>query len=971
MFKKHQLGWLVSTLLATSAVGFTAQVQAQEQEEQDSAETVERINVTGSRLSRADLETPAPTVSLGTAEIQRFGTTDLGSILAELPAIGATDTLVGNSDSNELAGISSADLRRLGASRTLVLVNGKRHVAGAPGSAQVDLSTIPAALIKRVDVVTGGASAIYGSDAVSGVINIILKDDFEGAQVNFNGSDSLTGVGSQNHTLNFFGGVSTADGKGNATVFVGYERVAEVMSEDVRQLQDWGTIENPDDTGEEDGIPDRLRVPNVGSEFISRNGVIYPLAGSGYPITTFDNAGNPVVQVERSGTNSFAFGSFPDGCEYCFFTEDYENILPGTNKINLGTTFNYELSDSVRFSTDVKYTTSDISQQFQPSFSFFEYNLNIEDNAYLPNDIRQDLLDAGESVLFNKFFDGLGNRSADNKRDLFRYVAAFDGEFSVSDTPVEWELFYGYGQTTNERKTLNDLIPSNFEAALDSVIDPATGEPACRSAVPDAQPQDYESPALVNPDQCVPFNPFGLANFSAEAGDYVSADVTRNDKITQEYYGISAVTDTAEFLNLPGGPIGIAFGYEFREETSETVTDEFTKAGFLSNAATPDAFGSFDVTEYFAEVSLPLLADVPFAKELTLDAAFRAADYSHAGQADAWKTGFKYAPIDDLTLRGTYGVSVRAPNVAEAFDPQSPGFANISDPCDADNIDDDNDRRANCLALGIPDGFEANDNVSIDVLSGGNPDLISEESTSFTLGVVVTPSQVKDFSISVDYYDIEIEDAISFLGAQTILDNCVDATGSPDLNFCNSIDRDPSTNDVTLVRSGYINASAFTVQGYDVDVRYRTDLAAFDLPGVVNLNLFANHLAKLEIFEFQTRPDEINVEQGEVGDPEWQFRLTANYQLDDLSVNWTTRFIDKSALYDVTPVDGGSPEDGSPAFVDSIYTHDLSARYAVNEQFSIGVGVRNLFDEVPPGYNRNSLYDLIGRRGFINTTYNF
>lgn len=938
--------------VATSAMPLVASANAEE-------EKVERIEVTGSRIARTELSQPSPVIVMDAAEIARMGTPDLGQMLSELPAIGATDTIIGNNNSNGLAGTSSADLRRLGSNRTLVLVNGKRHVAGNPGEQTVDLSTIPAALIERVEVITGGASAIYGSDAVSGVINVILKDDYDGFEFNATGTKSTEGVNERNHTLSILAGTDFADGRGNVNFFTGYTRIGEVMSRDIRQFEGWGTIINPDNTGEDDGIPDRLRVRNVWSEMIHANGVINPFGGLRY---AFDEAGNPVQQTERQYSNSFAFGNFPNGCDYCFDTESYENYTPGVEKINVSSGVTYDLAENITFFSDFKYVQSDIVQQFQPSFRFGNISINVQDNPYLDDGLRQLLLDNGQTtVSMAKFFDELGNRSADNRRETFRYTAGFEGYFDLGGTSFDWEVYYVNGETTNERKTLNDLIPDNFVAAVDTVIDPDTGEIACRSQVPSAQPDGYTDPASVNGGNCVPFNPFGQQS-SQEARDWVSADVTRSDIITQEYYGGIISFDTGEFLELQGGAIGVAFGYEYREESSETTTDEFTKRGFLTSAATPDSYGEYDVSEFFMEVSLPLLSGVAFAHELTLDGAFRTADYSHAGTADAWKVGLMWAPIEDLRIRGTFGEAVRAPNITEAFDPLSPGFGRVSDPCDADNISDDPDRAANCAALGIPAGFQANDNVSVDTLSGGNPNLTPEDSESLTAGFVWTPDFLGDFSMTVDYYDIEITNAINFVSVQDVADNCVDATGGPDANFCGQIDRNPTTYDIELVRSGYVNAAAITTAGVETQFRYSTPVS---FGGELVMNLLVNKVLELEIFEFQERPDEINVEEGEVGDPELQARFGMDYRLDDLTVSWSSRFIDRSALFDVSP-GGGSPEDTSPAFIGSQVTHDMAVTYQLNDTVTLGFGVRNLFDKLPPGYTANPIYDLVGRRAFAS-----
>ncbi|WP_232364976.1 TonB-dependent receptor [Salinimonas marina] len=357
------------------------------------------------------------------------------------------------------------------------------------------------------------------------------------------------------------------------------------------------------------------------------------------------------------------------------------------------------------------------------------------------------------------------------------------------------------------------------------------------------------------------------------------------------------------------------------------------------------------------------------AEELSVDAAFRSADYSHAGNADAWQIGFLWSPIEQVSLRGTVGEAVRAPNVDEAFSPISPGFARVSVPCDADNIDEDEDRRANCMALGIPEGFEANDNVSVDTLSGGNPDLTPEESESRTFGVVWQPTFVENLSITLDWYDIEITDAITDVDAQDIVNNCVDATGGPDSAFCSQVDRNENF-DVELVRSGFVNAAALQTSGLEMQIRYTTDLAQYDLPGELRFNIQGNYVDELEEFAFQNRPDEIDVEVGEVGDPELQFRTSVDYRLDNWKFNYTSRFIDRSALFDVSP-DGGSEEDVDISYIGSIWTHDLAANYYFGENLEVYAGIRNVFNKVPAGYTFNPLYDLVGRRFNAGVIYRF
>ena len=947
-----------SVLMATTIPTFSAFAQ-------DTADDVEleTVVVTGSRIQRPEFSQPAPVTSIGQDEIQRFATPDLGSILGELPSISATGTLSGNATTlnGADAGVSSPDLRSLGLARTLTLVNGKRQVGATAGSAQVDLSTIPTALVERVDIVTGGASAVYGSDAVSGVVNVILRDDFEGFEVNVSAADSLESVNNQNVTVSGIYGLNFAEDKGNFTLFASREETETTVQSDIRQFQNFGTIVNPDNTGEEDGIPDRLVVPNILSERISRQGVLNPFGG-GIGLVSFLDDGTPVDQTLREGTANFAFGSFPNGCITCFDLESSRTYIPEVERSTVGAIVGYEINDNVSLYGNLRYVDSDIVQLAQPIFRFGNVNINVQDNAFIDAGLRQRLLDGGQQfVQFSKFLDELGPRSATNTRELLQYSAGVKGDFEIASNEVSFDVSYTVGEVDNVRVTPNELIADNFAAALDSVIDPTTGQAVCRSL----------TAGSLNPQNCVAFNPFGFAQSSLESRDFVSEDVIREDRITQDVFTAVLTGDTSEFLNLQGGPVSYVSGFEYRKETSATVTDAITQSGISTNAATPDSSGEFDVTEFFTEISLPLLKDKPLAHELTFSAAYRTADYSHVDDVDAWKVDFLWAPVESLRFRGTLGEAVRAPNIDEAFRAFSPGFANIADPCDNDNINNDPDRVANCAALGIPAGFEANDNVSIDTLSGGNPNLDPESAESYTLGFIFQPTFIPGLSLTLDYYDIEITDAISFVASQNVINNCVDSSDGLDEGFCSQIDRNPVTNDIDLVRSGFLNASAFDTEGYEFNVRYSgLELGRIGLPGELNLSLQGNFVEELNFFVFQDRPDEIDIDVGEVGDPELQYRVSANYQLDNLNLVWTARYIDRSFFLDISPT-GDIEEDQSPAFEASITTHDLSANYRISDSISVYGGVRNVFDDVPSGDNQNALYDLVGRRAFFGVRANF
>ncbi|WP_171981973.1 TonB-dependent siderophore receptor [Brevundimonas sp. LM2] len=949
-------GVLAASLMSAPVLAQTAQPV------QDEATTVEEVVVTGSRIPRPNLEQPTPVSTVTSEAIETAGTQDLGSIIAELPALSSGSTVRGNSDSfGDDGGLNFADLRGLGASRTLTLVDGKRHVGGDAGNAAVDLNSIPAALVERVEVITGGASAIYGSDAVSGVVNIILKDDFEGVEFSTQGGISQDGDGG-NYSASAIFGRNFLDGRFNATASVFYDHSDQVLASDIGALRDIGTILNPADTGPNDGIPDRLLVPNVLSDYLDENGVIFANDAASTIITVFRPDGTPVPQRPRLGTNSFAFGQFAD-CETCTALEDYVVLQPETDRIGTNIRLRYDLTDNVTAYFDGKYVRSEILDFVQPSFTFGDY-LIAPDNAFITPELASVI--GGREVTFGRFNADVGSRINDITRETYRAVAGVRGTVDTSFADIGWDLSYNYGETQNEFASRNGLITGNYAAAIDAVRG-ADGVIRCRSQTPGAD-QTAEA--------CVPFNPFGQQNTQA-AIDYVNYEATRNHTITQEVVTGLFNFDTAKFFSLQGGPIGFAGGFEYRKETSENINDPLVASGITDSAAQPDAFGEFDVTEGFVEFNAPLLADLPFAYRLSVDGAYRYADYSTVGGAEAWKVGGLYAPIRDISFRGTYSKAVRAPNITEAFLPASAGFESVSDPCDVDNIDADPDRAANCAADGVPAGFVSNTNASIDSVSSGNPDLDAEEAESFTAGVVLQPRFLPGMSFTADYYDIQIDKAIALVGAQDVIDNCYDASGGLDPAFCGMFTRGADGN-IDGVSTTYVNAAALTTKGWDFEVTSTRELDADRwgfLAGRVSSSFTANYLEELDVFVFADRPDEIDNEAGEIGDPEWSYKSRMTWDNGTWAVTGETRYEGRAARYDVTPIPGVNPAESTiPNEVPGQLYHDVVVRYRINDglwkasNIELFAGVNNLTDEdIPYGLTGNgtsSSYELYGRQFF-------
>lgn len=966
---------LAGTLLSgVLAIAFASSASAQTNE-------VEELVVTGSRIARPNLEQPTPITTITQESIQNSGTSSLGDVLAQLPALSGYGTVRANSDSGaNVGGLSFPDLRSLGTERTLTLVNGQRHVGGDAGNTAVDLGSIPTALVERVDVITGGASAIYGSDAVTGVINIILKDDFEGYDFQIQGGTPLNGNYGQNYSFSGTGGWNFADDRANATLTIFADKQERVHASQIDGLADWGIILNPDDTGPEDGIPDTIYRPYIQTEYFPRYGVIVSDT-TGAALTGFDAAGNPLPFPPRTGENNFYYGSFAEPCAVCYSGDSETTLVPRQTRFGAEGTFRYQITPNVRFRGDLKFVQSDVLDTFSSSFTTFEYALDA-DNAFITPAIREIVdANAGDLLWVNRSNMDIGGRNDDTRRRTFRTVLQLDGDFDAGFSDLRWDLTYNFGRTKNRFDSFNGLIPGNFQAAIDAVVDPSNGQIRCRKDVPATWYPDYAAPdpSILTADACVPFNLFGAQN-SREAIEYVTYEATRTHTITQQVATGTFAFDTERFFNFQGGALEFAGGFEWRREESKNINDPFVQSGITENAPQPNATGGFEVREVFLEAEAPLLRDAPFAHELTLNAAVRLADYSHAGDATSYMVRGTWAPVRDLSLRGTYSKATRAPNIVEAFLPSTPGFDGVFDPCDINSIEVDPDRRANCAALGVTFD-QATDNQFPGVTSG-NPDLNSEKAETWTIGFVYQPRFVPGLSLTVDYYDIQIDDAISFLNPQDAADKCVDGPELA-LEYCDLIIRDPVSRQITSFVSTYLNQAKIETAGYDIQLAYSSDVADWTsgmgalsrLDGRLSASLTANYTEKLRQFAFQDYPDTVDREEGEIGDPRWSFITSLSYSQGPVTLTWESQFIDKSRRNKDRLL-----ERYDRPYVKAVWYQDLIARYKFDyaEGLEVYAGVNNIFDEtIPIGLTGNGVvsgdtaYDIFGRYLFAGVRARF
>ena len=1069
------------------------------------ADLADRIVVTGSRIARdPNLISPAPVQSIDAEDIELSGELNVIDVISTLPALLGSDNASANLNSLGAAGAGVLNLRNLGSVRTLTLVNGRRHVAGLAGSASVDVNTIPAALVERVEVLTGGASAVYGADAVTGVVNFVLKDDFEGFDISAQYNLSHRGDADRRLVSGTWGS-NFDDGRGNVTFSLTFEdveglrqgdrfhtrgdRLASAWPNPVRFLQAddiatfgldplllGSTISNFCDEGDttlgagRDALCNRIiGVPAQSIQPFGRfNLTSYgSLIGvdwfgdeflSAFPGVDFEDFGSP-IPVNR-GPTGLIFDLDGDGVEDCLQTvngvilqrfgffagchvvrqpggpaevfrdgllagsqnafggdgtslgRDGQQISPDDQRVVLNLNSRYDINPSTRFFFESKYARSKtVNDQSESVSGFFDSHVLRWDNPFIPQNLRDSIqtfadnnpdLIAVENVniLIGRDMTDMGQRRETARRETIRFVTGLEGQ--LGDTPFSYEVALNYGRTTADSR-FTGLALDRYYAAADAVIDPATGEVVCRSELdPTATPAGsflrsagpFRGFQTFTPGQgqCAPLNLFGIGAPSQAATDFVIVDMERKRTIEQRVASGFIVGDSSDWFELPGGPVGMVFGVEYREEESRFRADGFESPqpdplGILDSASrvfaidapTDDISGDFNVREAFVEVSLPLLNNRPFVEDLTFDAAYRYSDYSTLGSTDSWNLRLTYAPIQDIRFRSTLSQTVRAPNINELFSPLQPATARPLDPCDVGNINDGTPNRpVNCAADGIPANFSDPLTARFSGFVGGNPDLDVETADTFTAGVVLEPRFVPGLSITVDWYDIEIDDAIDSIGVQQLVNACYDAATFPN-QFCEQFTRDRNPGSPTFLGfssfvSSELNFQSIVTQGIDYTVRYSFDLgnlsSALDSFGNLTLGITGNWVRKLERFEDPVDDSIVNDLLYENGQPKNAFSTFARWRWDRLTLNWRANYWGR--FLEFSPrLDNNSIDNVENAWTGRMWRHDFSGAYMANDQIRIIAGVNNVFDQRPISTSRTYPVGIIGREYFLGLNARF
>lgn len=1061
--RKYLLAATALAGLAASANGAWAQ----------DATEVDEVVITGSRIAISAENAQQPLQFVTAEDFDAVGAVNVADVLDRAPALLASESRA-QADGSSV----TLNLRGLGANRTLVLVDGKRHVAGVPGSAAVDISSIPSALIERVEVLTGGASAVYGSDAVTGVVNFIINDDFVGTEFEAQYGISDQGDGEET-SLAFTHGRRFGPGERghvafslqatmNEPVFAGdrsylrnnrqqsdfanparYFQAGDPLPPGVSPYDAIGrsillTSGAPRYPGTPQALIDRAGsapsnafMPFGNFHISSTDGVIgWDPYGIGYAggataggyddflntpdldgdgvhdcLQSFGGRGGPgwfvgcwvndratgEVRPFRDGLIAGSQNSFGgDGAEITF---DGDSIAPENRALSANLFLDYEISPAFRPYLQVKAVRND-DQVYAP-YSTYDDSIRIQlDNPFIPQAIR-DIVDAeiaadpaaaGGLVTLSRDHADLVDPVVDFERETIRIVGGVEGVF---DNGWSYDVALNYGRT-EQSVTSSARQEDRFFAALDAVIDPGTGLATCRVnldptsvALPSSLGTYYPGYVTFDPaaGQCLPLNLFGQGHDNTAAAAWAFPRVTDSAVIEQTVASAVLVGDSAPLFSLPAGPIGFAIGAEYREEESDYTPDPLNTlwdgttnptGGLPFRGIADDATrGGFDVTEAFAELSIPLLADLPFAHLLNLSLAGRYADYSTIGEATTWKIDAVWAPVEDIRFRGGYSEAIRAPNIAELYSPLTSQGFQPNDPCDINFINLDPDRFANCLAFGVPvdqpGGWTNPATAQFYGQTGGNPNLQEETAETITFGVVLRPRFLPDLSVSVDYWDIAIDDAVASVGAQDIVDFCYDEDTGIDNQYCDLVGRDLDPTSIYYGALDYLlqtqlNFARTEASGYDFNINYGLELADWGRPtwGSLDLSLNGTYLETSQDYPSISDPDFVNPALGQASYPEWAVNGSVRWSLDPLTFYWSTTYQSEQSIVEIEDVDLYTP-----AFADEVWISDASVRWQMDASTSISAGVNNIFEERPFINSVATPVSAMGRYFFVRLTASY
>ena len=825
------------------------------------ATTLDRIEVTGSRIPRAEIENAQPIITISRDDIQQQGFTSVADILQNLtsagsPAISRSMAL----SSGEDVGGYYVDLRNLGPNRTLILLNGKR--LGVSTSGLQDLGQIPLSAIERIEVLKDGASSIYGSDAIAGVVNVITRRNFEGAEFNGYVGAFDEGEGKQDYSLT----IGANSDRGSLTFSAEYSKDDPVFGKD-REFSKYGN------SGKD--------FPFSGWSAISQNGVWLGNIGAGGFVDADEDGSNDnfVDPSCASGACTLTKGTDPrNPANYHDLTpaeranaNEVMMVQTGIERKSLFISGAYDITDTIRFTSDIGYNRRTTDQQIAGYPGNYGFGLLSAHSYFNPNPT------AGDAYWFRRFWEV--PRTTRNDLDTIRVTLGLEGTLNFGeDHQWNWDVGFLSNENTNTKDSHGDgYLPALQSALGASYLNTATGRVECGSA---ANPITYGS--NFGNGECIPFNPF--VPFG-EAGQGSLGDAGLQAFLFPEYHdhGKTKTTDytanlAGTLFGLPAGEVGLAVGVEHRREEGRFVPDAVNQTGQNTGLPATTTAGSYDLDEAYAELEIPVLADMPFAKELTFNVASRYSKYSNFGNTTNNKFQMRWRPMDGLLVRATYADGFRAPSISDLFGGIGGTFAFYTDPCAVDQPANGN---AACTAAGVPANYVQLGQGGVpcealpcqtpfQFLTGSNPELSPETATSKTAGIVWSPKWVDGLDFTLDWYDVKLENVISQDTVDSILRDCYI---SGITSRCAGIVRN-NAGTITNLFFGLTNLGAQRTEGYDFGVHYRLPEYAI---GKFTVNWQNSYVSKFDQLA-DNSPETRWV--GLVGTPGF-FRVRSN-----LGINW-------------------------------------------------------------------------------------
>ncbi len=901
------------TAAAISAPAFSAE---------EKAEAIEKIEVTGSRIKRADMETAQPVAIIDRATLEASGLTSVGDFLQSLPIAGSAINTTFNNGGD---GSTRIDLRNLGSSRVLVLVNGHRWI-------------------------NSGTGAVYGSDAIAGVVNVITRTDFEGVEFNAYTGQSAEGDGGQQQ-FDITTGVS--NDKGHLTLNVSYTNQEPIFAGDREISEDpfFGSGNRLGSSGTPQG---RFAFVDYDPNTSNYAGFVNHSVTKGFP--TNGQVPNRPFLADGSANPDSDFTSFSNDIRYNYAPENY--LLTPQDRWSLYVSSGYEIADDVQLTADVLYNHRESGQLLAPMPLFIgpwaggaeALNPTVVSGQNIYNPFGYDIFGADHMDYYNGGF--IGRRLIENGPRLFsqevetwKFNLSLDGIVEVVGNEWNWSLHAGYGDNRATSTTQGRINKTRLSYAL--------------SAECNSDPS------------CVPFNLFGgEGSITDEMLGYMTSTETSEGGNTLWNYSANL---SGIAFEMPAGEVGVSFGYEYRRENGFNRPDYLVQSGQSSGGSVQPTEGGFSESSYYMEAQVPLLADVDFAQQVDLSVAIRRTNIENTVGVENDNTssslGLTWRVDDDLLFRGNFSTGFRAPSVSNLFGGLSTGFPSVTDPCNSDGS-------GNEVCAGVPSGY-SQPNTQLEAQSGSNEALEPEESESTSFGLVYDASWLEGFNLSVDVWSIQIDNVITSAGFQQVLNTCSPtATGDdathPIAPFCDSLlQRAASGVPVTFINP-LLNSGTLETNGVDFDVIYNFETSYGD----INLTWDATYTDTYRLVNDQgvAQSNQAGRNLGDAGFPRWKSSVNATWNIDDFSLVYNIQYIgeqEESCAVGFVSTDTWrcSDPDGEFNTLDATVYHDMQASYYLDEYNTrFTLGVNNMFDKTPPisttAFANSfdaSLYDPTGR----------